>query len=126
MRELSNRDRKILRRASVMAELSTCNQRHAAVVIKGGRTLGVGINTTRNDPNIVDNPKVDAATHAEVAAVRACGDPTNLRGATIYVARAGRNGKSMMSKPCPLCQDFLDNLGIKKVVYTLDMMDLNA
>lgn len=119
---LSKKDRKILNRALRMAQLSTCTHRHGAVVTKSGRTLGVGINVDRNHPDHVSNPKYEAAIHAEIAAIKACGRNADLRGATLYVARAGRNGKAMMSKPCVNCQEVIDMLGIKRVIYTVDMM----
>lgn len=108
-----------------MAELSTCNQKHGAIIIKGGRTLAVGINRTRNHPDHVPDPKTQAAVHAEVAAIRACGD-TNLKGATLYVARVGTKGQQMMSAPCENCQKALKAAGIRKVFYTVEKrMDLD-
>lgn len=102
-----------------MSALSTCKMQHGAVIVKGGRTLAVAINTDKNDPRNVPKPKTQAAVHAEVAAIRACGE-TDLRGATIYIARRNRSGEPMMSKPCINCQAALTARGIKKVVYTID------
>lgn len=102
-----------------MSALSTCKMQHGAVIIKGGRTLAVAINVDKNDPRNVPQPKTQAAVHAEVAAIRACGD-TDLRGATIYVARRNKAGEPMMSAPCVNCQAALRARGIKKVVYTID------
>lgn len=99
--------------------MSSCNQKHGAIILKGGRTLAVGINRHRNHPDHVPDPKTQAAVHAEVAAIRACGD-TDLRGATIYVARVNNHGAQMMSKPCKYCQKALSDAGIKKVFYTID------
>jgi len=109
----------MLDKAIRLAELSDCKMRHGAVVIKGGRVLGVGINVMKNDPNIVPDPKTQSSVHAECAAIRACGN-TDLRGATLYVARIGKDGKPAMSKPCINCQKALRDRGIKKVFYTVD------
>ena len=103
------------------ASNSLCHQRHGAVVVVGGRVLGVAINSDRNDPNIVDDPKTQAAVHAEVAALRACGS-ARVAGGTIYVARVNRKGMPMMSKPCANCQKVLKAAGVKKIVYTIDSM----
>lgn len=97
----------------------TVTHHHAAIIIKGGRTLGVGVNRMTNHPDHVPDVKRQASIHAEVAAVRACGN-SDLRGATIYVARVNRRGEQAMSKPCQNCQDFLVERGIKKIFYTIE------
>lgn len=103
------------------AEKSKCNQRHGAVIISGGRVISVGVNVDKNSPQNVQDPKTQAAVHAEVAALRAAGS-TPLAGGTIYVARINKSGKAMMSKPCPRCQDAIRAAGIKKIIYTIDGM----
>jgi deoxycytidylate deaminase len=103
-----------------LATTSQCKQwKHGAIIRKGGRILGRGINSDRNNPNLVSDPKTQAAVHAEVAALRAAGS-TDLRGATIFVARANKQGIPRMSKPCPNCQTALRERGVKKVIYTVD------
>lgn len=77
------------------------------------------MNRKRNDPTIVADPKNQAATHAEIAALRACGN-TPVAGATIYVARWGKKNCPLMSKPCPACQEALRKAGIRKVIYTIN------
>lgn len=81
--------------------------------------LGVGINKMRNDPNLVDDPKVNSSVHAEVAAIRAAGR-TSLRGGILIVARVSPRGEQAMSKPCINCQAALKAAGIKKVYYTIE------
>lgn len=99
--------------------MSTCKQKHGAIIISGGRTLSVGINRTRNNPDNVPLPKTQAAYHAEVAALMACPD-VDLKNATIYVARINNRGEQMMSKPCVNCQEALRARGVKKVFYTVE------
>lgn len=84
----------------------------------GGRVLSVATNSSRNDPNCVPDPKTQAAVHAEVAALKACGR-TRVAGGTIYVARVNNSGDPLMSKPCIRCQKVLKDAGIKKIVYTI-------
>lgn len=118
--KLSKSHQRRLDRALILAENSTCKQRHGAIIVRGGRTLSVGINTYRMDPHtIVDEIIVkDFSWHAEVAAIRAYkGD---LTGATLYVARLSRRGEAAMSKPCINCQKAIKDAGIKKVFYTID------
>lgn len=103
-----------------VASVSTCKQQHGAIITKGGRVIAVGINRMRNDPSMpVTDPKTQFSVHAEVAAIKACGN-TDLRGATIYVARVNKCGDPMMSKPCERCQAALVKAGIRKVYYTID------
>ena len=118
-KEISNRDRRELRRAIELAQTSECNQKHGAVIKVGGRVIGVGVNKNKNHPDHVNDPKTQAAVHAEIAALKDCG-PTPVAGGTIYVARWGKNKTPLMSKPCLLCQEALRNAGIRKVVYTVN------
>lgn len=110
----------MLTRAMRVAELSTCKQRHGAVIVKGGRVISVGINTMRNDPDKVEDARTQSSVHAEVAAIRAVGHDVNLKGAEIYIARVSKKGEPMMSGPCDNCQDALRSAGIRKVHYTID------
>ena len=115
---LSARDKHELNRAIEAAKTSKCNQKHGAVIKAGGRILAVEVNRKRNDPTIVADPKREAAVHAEIAALRSCGN-TSVAGGTIYVARWGKKNKPLMSKPCERCQAALREAGIKKVIYTI-------
>lgn len=116
---LSAKDRRRLDQAIKVAENSECRKRHGAVLTAGGRVLSVGINTNRNDPLIIGEAQLKNSIHAEVAALRAWGG-TGLKNATIYVARLGKAGDPVYSKPCENCQKALKDAGVKKVIYTID------
>lgn len=81
--------------------------------------LGRGVNKDRNNPEFIKCGPADYAVHAEIAALRSCGN-TPVKGGTLYVARVGGTGEARMSKPCPRCQKALREAGIKKVVYTIE------
>lgn len=119
-KQLSSRDRNIMRRVIGLAELSECPQRHAALIYKSGRVLSVGVNVYRNDPRLCEwGEDLDGiSVHAEEAAIRQC-SPENLEGATIYVARRGRCREHGLSHPCPRCMEQIAAAGIKRVVYTV-------
>jgi deoxycytidylate deaminase len=53
--------------------------------------------------------------HAEMALLKKCkeGDVD-----IIHVIRFSKDGKVTMAKPCPYCQKFLRQYGVKKVYYT--------
>lgn len=103
-------------RAISVAGLSTQRFKHGAVIVKSGRVLSVGVNTGRNIPTNCTDPKAEAALCAERAAIRAYGG--DLSGATIYVARVGRDGKVRMSAPCVRCQHEIALHHIKRAVWT--------
>lgn len=116
---LSAKDRSRLDQAIRVSENSECRKRHGAVLTSGGRVLGIGVNVNRNDPAVIGDAQLNYSVHAEIAALRAWGG-SNLKNATMYVARIGRYGEPMMSKPCAKCQEALKAAGVKKVVYTID------
>jgi tRNA(Arg) A34 adenosine deaminase TadA len=126
--ELSKRDVAFLERATLMANLSDCKQKHAAIIVKGGRIIGSGVNTFRNNP-ITDFPDDSYSYHAEIAALRSikkyrqigkidAGGTNDLSGARIYVARVSRRGRPALSRPCDSCYPILIASGIKEVIYT--------
>ena len=118
MSHLSNTQKTRLLRALKVAELSTANQRHGAVLYKGGSVLSLGVNTVPNDHLSTGEFTGSPSTHAETQAIRACGPDVDLSNTTLYVARVNKNGNSMFSKPCKTCQEAIDLAGIKKVIYT--------
>ena len=112
---LSKRDRAWLKQACKLAQVSTCNQRHATIIVKGGSVIAVGVNTNRNHPDIVENPKREAAFHSEINALK---QGTDFAGAVAYNSRLFSNGSSGLAAPCYNCTIMLLSAGIKRVVYT--------
>lgn len=97
------------------SQKSSCRCQHGAAVSKGNRLLGKGHNSYKPHPTWGGGPL--KTLHAEAAAIRdAIRRGIDVRGATIYVVRTSEN--SQMSKPCPSCQQLIEDYGIRKVVYT--------
>ena len=98
--------------------------RHAAVIVKAGRVLSVGRNRDKTHPDSVgvdDDGEVFTRTiHAEMDAILKVKNKDHLKGATIYVARKGRNQKAGMSCPCKMCQGLISKYGFKKAVFTTE------
>jgi deoxycytidylate deaminase len=117
---LSKRDRAYLSVARYAAIRSEQKNRHGAVVVKGGRVLGIGHNKHRNHPAVIQEKdiKTSCSYHAEEVAIREAGE--NIKGAVIYVARVNRQGQDRDSKPCPLCSDLIQQAGIKRVIFTTE------
>lgn len=114
---LSKKQKAYLNLARDLATRSKQKHRHGAVVVKSGRVLGVGYNKRRNSPLIV-NPgrhRHDSGYHAEFDALRYVKNPS---GCVVYVARVNNNGEDRLSKPCSICHELMDELGVKAVIYT--------
>ncbi len=97
--------------------------RHAAVIVKAGRVLAVGRNRNKTHPGSVldaDGETILKTIHAEFDAISKVKNKQLLKGATIYVARLGRNGHPGMSCPCEMCQHLISKYGLKKAVYTTE------
>jgi len=64
----------------------------------------------------------DRTIHAERAVLKAIGDFTRLRGATMAVIRVGVSGELMSSKPCHECECHLNKAirvyGLRRVYYS--------
>lgn len=105
-------------RAVELAHQSKANKRHGCIIVKGGRVLGRGYNKYTNKPFFVspEHQKRYCSTHAEVAAIKS--SRSDLKGATVYVARINNRGEERFSAPCEDCSIELKNSGIRKVVYT--------
>ena len=124
---LSNKDKAMLHLAMKIAESSSgCNKKHGAVIVRGGSVLSVGFNKWRNRPPMLFNslPKDELkmlTIHAEVDALSHLKDAA---GATIYVARVNKNSEPRYSRPCDDCYAAIKAAGIKKIVYTVNDMDI--
>lgn len=91
--------------------------RFGSLIVKGGAVRSVGISKLHTHPSIASDEHLgDISTHAEEDALRRCGSP---KGATMYLARVGRNGLPAMAKPCKVCEDLLVDARIKRVIYTI-------
>lgn len=110
------RHENLIRRAVRVAHGSTYQWKHGAVVAKGNKVLGFAPNKFRNAP-IVDEK--NASDHAERAILRELLKVReDLRGCTIYIARVGKSGETMISRPCANCMKAIIEAGIKQFVYT--------
>ncbi len=91
--------------------------RHGAVLVKGSVR-----NVSTNKDNYCSfaarfQKQHDGKTtlHAELGAILGV-DRSITEGATVYVARIGKEGDYKISKPCQMCHEALKHVGVKKVV----------
>lgn len=96
--------------------------KHGAVLVRGGQVVNYSHNCLRpvNWANRFRNHQCGHATqHAELGAILGI-SRRKTTGSTIYVARIGSDGHFRLSKPCPMCLQVMEHVGIRKVVYTVN------
>lgn len=96
--------------ARAAARQSIQKKQVGAVIVRGGRVLGLGFN---REGSCKQTPTA-WSRHAEVVAVLDAGD---ARGSTVYTYR-GVHGPRL-AKPCSSCMTVLKAAGVKKVVYSV-------
>jgi deoxycytidylate deaminase len=117
--DLSKRQRSYLDLAARAAESSEAEQRHGAVVVKGGRVMSLGVNKWRNRDMIKtagSGYNEHLTVHAEIDALARVSNP---KGAVIYIARISKSGQEKLSMPCERCAEALMVAGIKQIIYTV-------
>ena len=96
--------------------------RHGAVVVKGGSIVSFGFNKSNHcqfGKRFRHRDRGDATQHAEISAI--LGMPrSTTQGADLYVVRINNFCQWRMSKPCPMCEQAMRFVGIKRVFYTVD------
>lgn len=101
--------------------------KHAAIIVKGGKIIGVGINSMKPHPmalprNIMNTGErtLDEiyTIHAEMAAIRSVKNKENLKGTTIFVGRLSDCWGETLSCPCPICTFYLKKYGIQRAIYS--------
>ena len=108
------RDRKFYYAARRLANQSSYSIRVGAVAANNGKLLAGAFNTIRNPSSNV--PFGHATFHAERNCLLMV-PFDSLRRATLYVARIDKSGKRMPSRPCNRCMVFLQQRGIRELVY---------
>ena len=121
--ELSKQDLSYLQLAVRAAQASPCNQKHGAVVVRGGSVLAIGFNKWRSSLvgiSLSEDERKNMSIHAEMDALSRV---KNKKGVTIYVARVNKHGNPMFSRPCNNCHNSMLNDGIKRIVFTNGVID---
>lgn len=107
----SARQKKLIRRAFVVAQNSSHRCRHGAIVWNNSH-ITEGFNRLRNDPHYCD---AGFSFHAEQRALRAHTNPK--RGYCISV-RLNRHMQPDYAAPCSSCTNALKEANIKLVIYS--------
>lgn len=96
---------------------------HVALIVYKKNILSFGQNRLKSHPlqkQFSDHPEkiyLHAEMESIIRAIREV-DEDILRKSTMYVARFGRSGRQLNSKPCDGCQKAIEFYQIKKVIHT--------
>ena len=110
----------VARKAALYSEQS--DYKHGAVVVKGGSVINTSCNKNRLasfGSRFCKEHDGTPTLHAELGAILGL-DRTVTEGATLYVARVGKDGGFRLSKPCSMCHQAMKHVGIKRVFWTID------
>ena len=96
--------------------------KHGAVLVKGGSVINASCNKNRlvsfGSRFCTEHDGI-ATLHAELGAILGL-ERTVTEGATLYVARIGKDGGYRLSKPCSMCTAAMQHVGIKRVFWSID------
>lgn len=118
----SGKTRRYMELAKRMASRSSFpDYRHGAVLVKGSiRNASFNKNNYCAFASRFQQEHSGRTTlHAELGVILGL-ERSITEGATVYVARVGREGDYKLSKPCQMCHKALKHVGIKRVVYTIN------
>lgn len=114
----------VLNKAMSLAKANPTDlNKMAAIIAKGKNILGQGMNSRRSHPlqKLFSKSDLKIALHAEISAIIDAlrhFEESEIKGATIYVARVLKNGQRAKAKPCEICQRALKAYGIDAVMWT--------
>lgn len=105
-----------------MARIQMLNSAHpkariGAVIVYKNQVIGQGYNKQKTHPMAKNFSR---HIHAELDAVLNVPRKLriNLEGASIYLYREDKEGRSALCKPCKFCCELLKQVGIKTIYYT--------
>lgn len=114
--------REFLRIAKKEAEKSDAHQQMSALVIYKGKIISCAHNSLKTNPTQYKiNKDSIHSTHAEIAAItRIMSSRKDIDwGRTkLLVYRKRRNQEYGLAKPCPICSQLINQMGIKHLYYT--------
>jgi tRNA(Arg) A34 adenosine deaminase TadA len=120
IRQLSKKEKKYVDLAKRISYQSGYSHRHGAVLIKGASIINVSCNKNKFSSfatRFTKKEKEFVTVHAELGSILNV-ERTHTEGATVYVVRVNNQDELRLSKPCPMCEEAMRFVGIKKVVYS--------
>ncbi len=110
----------IIKKAVNEAEKADFQFRLGSVIFKNSRIISFGHNNgNRFRRNLKpEYTRWNGSLHAEVACILNAKEP--LYNLNMLVIRLGSKGEFRIAKPCEHCFKYIKNIGIKKVIYSID------
>lgn len=104
-----------IRKGKRQALSNECDYHLAAFLKRGQTIVRIGINQSKCHARFrrIEQGKEVSFLHAEMDALVA-----SRPGDTIIVCRWNKSGDLTMGRPCEICQGYLKEHGIKKVIYS--------
>lgn len=99
-----------------LAQKSKGYYKHAAILVKGGSIIAVGINNNKSGMTKHHFYK-ERNLHAELDLLIKF-DRDYVKGCVLYTAGITRSGNILYSCPCERCQKLIKLYGLKKVYYS--------
>ena len=101
------------------------------IAVYKGHILAVGYNTNKTHPlqkkynkfRKMYNSKFEPVpkSHAEISCLSQIKDmDLDFSKIKLYIYRENKNGNLAICRPCKACMKLIDELGIKKIFYTVD------
>lgn len=124
----SNKIRRYLEIAKKEAQLSLFKHKHGAILVKSGKVIQKAFNSPRFSSfaeRFNQKEETTGTRHAELCCV--LGIPKHITtGGTIIVVRVSNEGKFRNSTPCKMCQDIAQFAGIRKIIFTLNEIEIGV
>lgn len=98
------------------------DHKHGAVLVRGGSVINWSINRNRVQrwaQKFRAHGCGHATHHAELGAILGVARE-KTQGADVYVVRVNKRDNLLLSKPCPMCEEVLRHVGVKRVFYSVD------
>lgn len=114
---MPNREQRIVTRLQSIATTSDMYNRHSAGIVKGGKILATGINSTR----ACFGGNAITSLHAEVAAIYSAIRKGITPQGDIWVIQYKRSGVLGKSKPCESCLNTIKQFKISRIFYSTDI-----
>jgi len=119
-----------LREARAVSLLSDFEKVHiGCVLVYNNRVIAAGHNSNKshtiqmkyNKYRSLRGHKIEHKIHAETMAMQKLAHfDIDYRKVVCYNYREGKDGRPMLSRPCPSCMRMLQDLGIRKVIYSTE------
>jgi len=121
---LSNKEERLSTFAEEMSRKSPMIMRHGAICAIGNKIVSKGCNHYRTKFSKIPN-KEYCSCHAEMDAINRL-KIKKQKNITIYVVKKDRNNEYKDSTPCLDCYNYMKQLGIKRIVYSIEGSIISA